>query len=73
MAAVLASRFYSLPDGGRLQLSIEDYLTPSGRRLEGEGHGVQPDVLVDQKLADLRADRDRDLEAALQALAQPER
>jgi len=73
MAAVLASRFYSLPDGGRLQLSIEDYLTPSGRRLEGEGHGVEPDVPVDQKLADMRAGRDRDLEAALQALAQPER
>jgi carboxyl-terminal processing protease len=73
MAAVLASRFYSLPDGGRLQLSIEDYLTPSGRRLEGEGHGVEPDVPVDQKLADLRAGRDRDLEAALHALAQPER
>jgi carboxyl-terminal processing protease len=71
MGAVLASRFYSLPDGGQLQLSIEDYLTPAGRRLEGEGHGVEPDFPVVQTLADARAGRDRDLEAALRTLAQP--
>ncbi|HWA10003.1 MAG TPA: S41 family peptidase [Opitutaceae bacterium] len=69
--AVLASRFYSLPDGGQLQLSIEDYATPGGRRLEGEGHGVEPDVPVTLNLADVRAGRDRDLEAALRALAAP--
>jgi carboxyl-terminal processing protease len=72
MGAVLASRFYTLPDGGQLQLSIEDYITPGGRRLEGEGNGVEPDVPVNQKLADIRAGRDRDLEAALRSLAQPE-
>lgn len=67
--AVLASRFYSLPDGGQLQLSVEDYVTPGGRRLEGEGKGVEPDVPVSLTLADVRAGRDRDVEAALRALA----
>ena len=71
MGAVLASRFYSLPDRGDLQLSVEDYATPGGRRLEGEGHGVEPDVSVTLTLADQRAGRDRDLEAALQFLTMP--
>ena len=69
--AVLASRFYSLPDGGELQLSIEDYATPGGRRLEGEGKGVVPDVPVALTLADVRSGQDRDLETALRALTAP--
>lgn len=64
--AVLASRFYRLPDGGELQLSVEDYMTPKGRRLEGAG--VVPDVASKLTLADLRAGRDPDLAAAVQAL-----
>lgn len=64
--AVLASRFYRLPDGGELQLSVEDYVTPKGRRLEGAG--VIPDVVSKRTLADLRAGRDPDLAAAMQAL-----
>jgi carboxyl-terminal processing protease len=64
--AVLASTFHRLPDGGRLQLSREDYVAPKGRRLEGAG--VAPDVAVPLTLADLRAGRDPDLEAALQVL-----
>lgn len=61
--AVLASRFHGLPDGGELQLSREDYLTPRGRRLEGAG--VVPDLTVPRTLAEVRAGRDQDLEAAL--------
>lgn len=64
--AVLASRYYRLPDGGELQLSVEDYVTPKGRRLEGAG--VVPDIASQLTLADLRAGRDPDLAAAVQAL-----
>lgn len=64
--AVLASWFHRLPDGGELQLSLEDYVTPRGRRLEG--HGVEPDVVVSRALADIRAGRDADLDEALRIL-----
>ena len=65
--AVLASWYHGLPDGGELQLSRQDYVTPQGRRLEKEG--VEPDVKVVRTLADVRAGRDVDLEAALRVLA----
>lgn len=64
--AVLASWFYTLPDGGELQLSREDYLRPKGGRIEG--NGVVPDIVVPRTLDDLRAGRDPDLEAALRVL-----
>ncbi|MBL9212581.1 MAG: hypothetical protein JNL92_19125 [Opitutaceae bacterium] len=64
--AVLASRFHGLPGGGELQLSREDYVAPKGRRIEGAG--VEPDVTVRRRLADLRAGRDADLDAALRVL-----
>lgn len=64
--AVLASVFYGLPDGGRLQLSREDYVAPKGRRIEG--NGIEPDITVTRTLADLRAGRDPELEAALGVL-----
>lgn len=73
--AVLASWFYGLPDGGELQLSRLDYITPSGRRIEG--NGVEPDIVVPRTLQDLRSGRDRDLEEAMKVLrgtvAVPER
>jgi carboxyl-terminal processing protease len=55
-----------LPDGGQLQLSREDYVAPSGHRLEGRG--VEPDVVVTRSLDDLRNGRDRDLQEALRIL-----
>ena len=64
--AVLASWYHGLPDGGELQLSREDYVTPKGRRLED--NGVEPDVKVARTVADVRAGRDVDLEAALGVL-----
>lgn len=67
--AVLASRFFRLPDGGELQLSQEDYVTPKGRRLEG--NGVVPDVTVPFTLTDLRAGRDPDVDTALRVLREP--
>lgn len=66
--AVLASWFYTLPDGGELQLSREDYVRPKGERLEGRG--VEPDVTVPFTLDDLRAGRDPDLAAALRVLGE---
>lgn len=68
--AVLGSWFYSLPDGGELQLSREDYIAPNGRRIEGIG--VEPDVVVTRTLADVRAGKDRDLDVALEVLRKPQ-
>jgi len=65
--AVQASWYHGLPDGGELQLSRQDYVTPKGRRLENEG--VEPDVKVVRTVADVRAGRDVDVEAALRVLA----
>lgn len=65
--AVLASGYHGLPDGGELQLSRQDYVTPKGRRLENEG--IEPDVKVVRTVADVRVGRDVDLEAALRVLA----
>jgi carboxyl-terminal processing protease len=67
--AVIGSSFYSLPGGGKLQLGLVDYHGLDGQRLEGAG--VKPDVAVAKtfgSIGDLRAGRDRDLEAALNAL-----
>jgi carboxyl-terminal processing protease len=69
--AVLASRFYGLPGGGELQLSRDDYVTPKGRRIEGQG--VAPDVVVARTFEDVRRGRDRDLEAARAVLLAADR
>lgn len=68
--AVLASRFYRLPDGGELQLSREDYVAPNGRRIEGQG--IMPDIVVPRTLDDVRRGIDPDLEVALRTLRAPE-
>lgn len=67
--AVIGSMRYSLPDGGRLQVAVTDYLGLDGKRLEGRG--VTPDVMVPIKLADLRAGIDAELNAALAQLRLP--
>ena len=68
---VLLSFDYALPDGGRLVVPEQDYVGLDGQRLEGRG--VTPDVVVPApSLADLRAGRDPDLEAALNVLHQPD-
>jgi carboxyl-terminal processing protease len=68
--AVLSAKFRTLPAGGLLEYSDRDLLTVQGRRLEG--NGVVPDITPPPPtLADLRAGRDPDLEAALRILTQP--
>ena len=42
--AVLGSTVERLPNGDRFQYAISDYVSVTGRRLEG--HGVIPDVAV---------------------------
>lgn len=61
--SVLGSDVLTLPDGGELQYSVFDYISPRGRRLEGVG--VAPDEEVATTLQDLRSGRDRGVEAAL--------
>lgn len=65
--AVIYSRSYRLPGGGRIQIPIIDYVGLDGQRLEHRG--VSPDVSVPaQTLSDARAVRDLELERALEIL-----
>jgi carboxyl-terminal processing protease len=60
---VLAIRStHSLPDGGGLDVSELDFRTPAGVRLEGKG--IVPIALVSPAISDIRARRDKALEAA---------
>jgi carboxyl-terminal processing protease len=66
--AVIVSRTYPLPGGGRLQVPVEDYRGVDGRRLEGRG--VTPDITVPRlAVADLREGRDHDVDVALSKLS----
>jgi C-terminal processing protease CtpA/Prc len=56
----------ALPNGGELSFSIRDFRTPDGRRLEG--NSVEPDMMVEYHLDDLRAGRDPGIEDALNEL-----
>jgi carboxyl-terminal processing protease len=63
---VIASRLFRLRDGGELQIGMQDFETLDGSRLEG--NGVQPDVVVERTLRDLREGYDADLTAAVKWL-----
>lgn len=63
---VLLAQSWTLPDEGRLSLSIADLWTAGGVRLERVG--VTPDVVAQTTLADRRQGRDPALEAAVLAL-----
>jgi C-terminal processing protease CtpA/Prc len=65
----LVSSEWRLPDGGRLQVAVENYLTPAGERIEGRG--VHSDIVTpSMKAADLRAGIDTDIKTALNVLSQ---
>jgi carboxyl-terminal processing protease len=57
------SRTLKLLDGGKLNVSDSDYRTADGRRIEGAG--IKPDLLLETRIADLLAGRDRILELAV--------
>jgi carboxyl-terminal processing protease len=59
-------RRHTLPDGGLLDISEMDFRTATGLRLEGIG--IAPDELVTPTRRDLRANRDRALERAIEIL-----
>ena len=61
-------RRHTLPDGGELDVSEMDYQTAGGARLEGKG--LAPDEQIKLDRQDLRANRDRALERALELLQQ---
>jgi carboxyl-terminal processing protease len=62
--AVLTSVFWPLAGGGKLQLSVYDYHSPHGRRIEG--NGVEPNVVVEAPPAE--AKEDPGIQAALKEL-----
>lgn len=65
--AVIYSRSYRLPGGGRLQVPVVDYVGLDGARLEGRG--VTPDRVVPAAtVAERRAGFDPDLALALDVL-----
>ena len=56
-----------MPGGGELAYSGVGFVLPNGKRIEGEG--VIPERRVPLDLADLRVNRDRQLEVAQEVLA----
>jgi carboxyl-terminal processing protease len=60
--AVLASIEERLPDGGKVQISVRDYRTAQGVRLEGQG--VNPDISIPLTLSEIRRNVDFDLDRA---------
>ncbi len=63
------SRTLTLPDGGRLNVSDSDFRTARGQRIEGKG--VRPKEVLELKIADVAAGRDRALEWAVAFLDRP--
>jgi carboxyl-terminal processing protease len=61
--AALPSTVMRLPSGDLFQYAVADYVSAKGERLEGKG--VTPDEVVPLTRADLLANRDAPLEAAL--------
>lgn len=65
--AMLTSVFWPLAGGGKLQLSVYDYRSPKGRRLEG--NGVAPDVVVEPPEENAPPNQDdRMIKAAVEVL-----
>jgi carboxyl-terminal processing protease len=61
--AVLEGKKFALPDGGRVNVPIYDFVRGGDRRIEGVG--VEPDIRVMPTLEDVRAGRDPVIERAL--------
>jgi carboxyl-terminal processing protease len=55
-----------LSDGSALYITSERWLTPKGNLIEGKG--LTPDVLVDRTQEDVKAERDPQLDKAIEYL-----
>jgi C-terminal processing protease CtpA/Prc len=64
--SALVSEAFPLPDGGFARVPISDFITTTGKRIEGVG--VTPDIRVMPTLEDVRAGRDATLERAVNLL-----
>jgi carboxyl-terminal processing protease len=69
--AVGVAHNYWLPDGGKLEVTIADFVDPTGQRLENRGVG--PDIFARQTLAAIRSDRDLVVDAADKAISRAPR
>lgn len=58
--------YVELPDKSAVKITVAEWLTPHERSIDGVG--IQPDVLIDRTPEDINADRDPQLEKALEIL-----
>ncbi|MCD7716412.1 MAG: S41 family peptidase [Lachnospiraceae bacterium] len=59
----VVQKTYSLSDGSAFKLTVENYYTPNGQEIDG--NGITPDIVVDENAEDAdteNADTDADLE-----------
>jgi tricorn protease len=68
MGAVIGTGSYSLIDGSTVRTPGVGVFLADAKRTNMENHGVQPDMLVDNRPEDTLAGRDRQLEAAVDEL-----
>lgn len=61
---------HTLSDGSELRVTIAEWLTPKGRQING--NGIVPDIVVERTQEDFEADRDPQLERAVEILLQRE-
>ncbi|MDO8649426.1 MAG: S41 family peptidase [Candidatus Peregrinibacteria bacterium] len=59
-----------LPGGSSLRVTVAHWLTPKGRNLAKEG--IEPDIKVDRSTEDYEAERDPQLEAAIEWITDKE-
>ncbi len=57
---------HMLSDGSELRVTIAEWLTPSGRQIHGEG--ITPDIVVEMTIEDIEAERDPQLDEAINFL-----